>query len=302
MKVTLDDIRTREQQHVLQTYKRQPVAFVRGQGSRLYDADGPRVPRPAVGDRRHVARPRAPGADRRHRRPGGDAAAHVEPLLPPVSGRGGGPAGAALRPAAHVLLQQRHRSQRGEPEVRAPLLAHAGREGRAWATWPWRTASPAAPWARCRSRTTRTIASRSCRSSDRSRSSTRRSPKRCWRPSTTRPRPSSPSRSAVRAACATCRRGSCRRWRTCTAKTGTLLIADEVQSGLGRTGYGFYFQALGWKPDLVSVGKALGSGVPVARGADIGKGRRRDLRRRSRHHLRRQPAVVPRGGCSSSSS
>jgi predicted acetylornithine/succinylornithine family transaminase len=47
------------------------------------------------------------------------------------------------------------------------------------------------------------------------------------------------------------------------ARTGTLLIADEVQSGLGRTGYGFHFQALGWKPDLVSVGKALGSGVPV---------------------------------------
>jgi len=48
------------------------------------------------------------------------------------------------------------------------------------------------------------------------------------------------------------------------ASTGTLLIADEVQSGLGRTGYAFHFQALGWTPDLVSVGKALGSGVPVA--------------------------------------
>ncbi|HTM04726.1 MAG TPA: aspartate aminotransferase family protein [Vicinamibacterales bacterium] len=47
------------------------------------------------------------------------------------------------------------------------------------------------------------------------------------------------------------------------ATTGTLLIADEVQTGLGRTGYPFYFQALGWQPDLVSVGKALGSGVPV---------------------------------------
>ena len=46
-------------------------------------------------------------------------------------------------------------------------------------------------------------------------------------------------------------------------RTGTLLIADEVQSGLGRTGYGFHFQALGWQPDLISVGKALGSGVPV---------------------------------------
>jgi predicted acetylornithine/succinylornithine family transaminase len=46
-------------------------------------------------------------------------------------------------------------------------------------------------------------------------------------------------------------------------RTGTLLIADEVQSGLGRTGVGFHFQSLGWKPDLVSVGKALGSGVPI---------------------------------------
>ena len=46
-------------------------------------------------------------------------------------------------------------------------------------------------------------------------------------------------------------------------RTGTLFIADEVQSGLGRTGYPFYFQALGLSPDLVSVGKALGGGVPI---------------------------------------
>src|SRR5499426_3582713 len=40
MKVTLDDIRDSESRHVLQTYKRQPVAFVRGSGSRLYDTEG----------------------------------------------------------------------------------------------------------------------------------------------------------------------------------------------------------------------------------------------------------------------
>ena len=40
MKLTFDDIQQRESQHVLQTYRRQPVAFVRGKGPRLYDVDG----------------------------------------------------------------------------------------------------------------------------------------------------------------------------------------------------------------------------------------------------------------------
>ena len=46
-------------------------------------------------------------------------------------------------------------------------------------------------------------------------------------------------------------------------RTGTLLIADEVQCGLGRTGQAFYFQTLGLTPDLVPVGKALAGGVPM---------------------------------------
>ena len=47
------------------------------------------------------------------------------------------------------------------------------------------------------------------------------------------------------------------------AKSGALYIADEIQSGLGRTGHPFYYQALGVQPHLVAVGKALGGGVPV---------------------------------------
>ena len=38
--MSVDDIQAREGRHVLQTYKRLPVTFVRGQGVRLYDADG----------------------------------------------------------------------------------------------------------------------------------------------------------------------------------------------------------------------------------------------------------------------
>jgi acetylornithine/N-succinyldiaminopimelate aminotransferase len=37
---TIDDIQARDAQHVLQTYKRLPITFVRGQGVRLYDAEG----------------------------------------------------------------------------------------------------------------------------------------------------------------------------------------------------------------------------------------------------------------------
>jgi predicted acetylornithine/succinylornithine family transaminase len=47
------------------------------------------------------------------------------------------------------------------------------------------------------------------------------------------------------------------------AKTGALFIADEVQCGLGRTGEPFHFATLGLKPHVVSLGKALGAGVPI---------------------------------------
>jgi predicted acetylornithine/succinylornithine family transaminase len=46
-------------------------------------------------------------------------------------------------------------------------------------------------------------------------------------------------------------------------RTGALLIADEVQCGLGRTGRAFYSPALGLQPDLMALGKALGAGVPI---------------------------------------
>jgi acetylornithine/N-succinyldiaminopimelate aminotransferase len=47
-------------------------------------------------------------------------------------------------------------------------------------------------------------------------------------------------------------------------RTGALLIADEVQCGLGRTGRPFHAPAIGLSPDLMAVGKSLGAGVPIA--------------------------------------
>jgi predicted acetylornithine/succinylornithine family transaminase len=48
----------------------------------------------------------------------------------------------------------------------------------------------------------------------------------------------------------------------CTERNA-LLILDEVQTGLGRTGHWFAFQALGLEPDIVTMAKALGNGMPV---------------------------------------
>ena len=46
-------------------------------------------------------------------------------------------------------------------------------------------------------------------------------------------------------------------------RTSALLIADEVQSGSGRTGAFLHSPALGLTPDLVALAKALGAGFPV---------------------------------------
>lgn len=48
----------------------------------------------------------------------------------------------------------------------------------------------------------------------------------------------------------------------CT-KRNVLLIVDEIQTGLGRTGNWFAFQSVGLRPDIVTLAKALGNGMPV---------------------------------------
>ena len=44
---------------------------------------------------------------------------------------------------------------------------------------------------------------------------------------------------------------------------GALLCVDEVQSGLGRTGTFFAYEQLGIEPDLVTLAKGLGNGLPI---------------------------------------
>lgn len=48
-----------------------------------------------------------------------------------------------------------------------------------------------------------------------------------------------------------------------------LLIADEIQTGIGRTGKAFGYEHFGISPDIITAAKGLGNGFPV--GAVIGK-------------------------------
>jgi predicted acetylornithine/succinylornithine family transaminase len=263
MRVTLDDIRTREQQHVLQTYKRQPVAFVRGQGSRLYDADG----------REYLDLLSGIGVTSLgHAHPGltaiiteqastllhtsnlyyhsfqGQAAARLAQLSGLQrtffcnSGSEANEANLKFARRYWHTLGEKDRvgyvavenafggrtmgalSVTHDPHYREPFMPLVG---------PVTFVDPTRPETLVAAVTNKTAAiiAEPIRGE-----------------SGIRPLPE----------------GFVQAVKDVTAKTGTLLIADEVQSGLGRTGYNFYFQALGWQPDLVSVGKALGSGVPVA--------------------------------------
>jgi 4-aminobutyrate aminotransferase-like enzyme len=45
---------------------------------------------------------------------------------------------------------------------------------------------------------------------------------------------------------------------------GGLVIADEVQAGFGRTGQWWGYDAVGFTPDIVTLGKPMGNGVPIS--------------------------------------
>jgi predicted acetylornithine/succinylornithine family transaminase len=261
MTTRLDDIQARESRHVLQTYRRQPVAFVRGRGTRLYDVDG----------REYLDMVSGIGvASLGHAHPGlaaaiadqastllhtsnlyyhpfqADAAARLSALsgLPRVFFCNSGTEAVE----ACLKFARRYWFTQGTPRAEFVAVSN-GFSGRTFGalsvTHDSHYREPFAPLlgpttfvdfekpemlaTAVTERTAAVIA------------------EPIQGEGGVRPMPRA-FVDALKAAC---------------ARTGALYIADEVQSGLGRTGHGFHFQALGLQPDLVSVGKALGGGVPV---------------------------------------
>jgi acetylornithine aminotransferase/acetylornithine/N-succinyldiaminopimelate aminotransferase len=262
MRVTFEEITARESRHVLQTYRRQPIAFVRGKGPFLYDVDG----------REYLDLVSGIGVTSLgHAHPGltaaiaeqaatllhtsnlyyhpfqGDAAARLSQLsgLPRVFFCNSGTEAVE----ACLKFARRYWHTQGVAGRTAYVAVEGGFSGRTMGALsvthdehyrrpfepllgPVTFVDPARPEALLAAVNDRTAAI------------------------IAEPIQGEGGVRPMSAAFAEAINEACRR-------TGTLYIADEVQTGLGRTGHPFYARALGLTPDLISVGKALGAGVPV---------------------------------------
>ena len=262
MKVTLNDIRERESRHVLQTYKRQPVAFVRGSGVHLYDVDGKDYLDFVTGIGVAALGHAHPGltaaiADQAatlihtsnlYYHPfQAEAATRLAQLsgLPRVFFCNSG----AEAVEACLKFARRYWYTQGAPERIGFVAVEGAFSGRTLGALavthnehyrapfgplmgPVTFVDPLKPEALTAAvtETTAAIIAEPIIGEG------------GIRPMT------SAFAAAINEAC---------------TRTGTLYIADEVQTGLGRTGHPFYSPVLGLRPDLMSIGKALGGGVPI---------------------------------------
>ena len=258
---TIDEVQAREARHVLQTYKRLPVTFVRGQGVRLYDADGrdylDLLSGLGVASLGHAHQGLARAIADQAQTLVHTSNLFYHPLQGQVAERlaklSGLPRAFFCNSGSEAVeaclkFARRYWYTRGEP--RAEFIAfensfHGRTFGALSVTWNEHYRAPFEPLVpgvrfvpvndpkallAAVSRSTAAIIAEPIQGEG-------------------GVRPLTPAFAAAITAAA--------------SASGALIIADEVQSGLGRTGYPFFAPVLGLHPDLISIGKALGGGVAV---------------------------------------
>ena len=245
-------------------YGRTPLVLVRGDGARVWDSDGKEyldfTAGIAVTSLGHC-HPVVTGAIR-------EAAATLLHVSNIFHNRAAGPPGQAAHRALlrrpGVLLQLGRGGQRGRAQARRastprstaghrPLRGHRHRQlvPRAHAGHRQRH-RPAEVPARLRAADARLQARALQR------------PARRWSARwTARPRPSWSSRSRARAASYVPDDGYLPGLRKLCDESGALLVFDEVQTGVGRTGKLWGYEHWGVEPDVMTLAKALANGIPI---------------------------------------
>jgi acetylornithine/N-succinyldiaminopimelate aminotransferase len=255
------DIQAREARHVLQTYRRFPVAFVRGEGVRLFDADGRAYLDLLSGLGVAALGNGSPAIATAIAAQAGELAHTSNLFFHPLQGQladrltGASGLGRAFfcnsgseANEACLKFARRYWYTRGEPRAEFVAFEHAfaGRTfGSLSMTWDDHYRGPFQPL----------LAGVTFAPGDDpaalDRLVTENTAAIIVEPiqgeGGVRPIPP-PLARAIEKAC---------------QRTGALLICDEIQCGLGRTGQMFHFPSLGLTPDLVSVAKALGGGFPI---------------------------------------
>ncbi|TMK67740.1 MAG: acetylornithine transaminase [Actinobacteria bacterium] len=262
--MSFDDIRALDADHVMQTYGRFPVCFVRGEGTLLYDVDGKRYldfiaglavvslghAHPAIADAvAHQARTLLHVSNFFYNDVQPRVAAHIDRLL----GGGGrvffGNSGAEANECA-IKLARRYGQRHGGPERYHVLSAYASFHGRTLTT----LAATGQPQ---KHEAFQPLPSgfRYVEFGDAGALAAAMDERVCavmlepiQAEGGVNPAPAG-YLEAVRELC---------------TEREALLVLDEVQTGLGRTGKWFGFEhAEGVRPDVVSLAKALGNGVPI---------------------------------------
>ena len=261
-RIDSEHVKTLEAQHVLQTYKRQPVVFVRGEGTRLFDADGKSY------------------------------LDFISGIGVVVLGHGHAGLADAIASQAQTLMQTSNLYYHPlQGQLAAKLAALSGLQRTFFCNSGTEAVEACLKFARrywfSQGQTTRTefvalqhgFSGRTLGALSVTANRAYRDPFEPLIPGVTFVSPDDPSALETAVSERTAAiivepiqgEGGVRPLsrdlaaaieRACD-RTGTLLIADEVQSGLGRTGEPFYSATLGLTPDLMSIGKALGSGVPI---------------------------------------